>query len=564
MKERILIVGLDGADWKILEPLMAEGRMPNLKQLVDEGASGFLRSTVPPVTVPAWSSFMTGKNPSKHGIYEFLVKEPGSYAEHPISARDRKARTIWRILSDADKRVVCLNVPTTYPPEETNGVMISGFLTPSFSRDFVRPKELLPEIEEKFGPYYLYMKTKIIGIGRNDKAVASILEDCRAMLDYKTRIACYLAEKEDPDVLMTHVWGTDRIQHELWDVLDPTHPRSKPKKVERHLEAVKDYYTYLDGKIGEMRSAMGRDVCVMIVSDHGFGSIQKVIDLNWWLYEQGYLKFKDDIGTRLRLGLWKLGLNWANLFNLSIRLMSLFKPLKQRASPASELTRFHLGKKGLLLSMADVDWGRTKAYGKTGMGQIFLNVAGREPQGCVKPGEEYEDLRRELADGLADLLDPETEKPIGGDVYLREDIYAGGMIEDCPDVTYIAQDQGYMATSLTGLMGNKTFVRIGSFYGNHTMNGVVVLHGDRIKKGVRIEKASLLDIAPTVLHLMGLPIPDQMDGHVLLETLTEEFVRHNPLRTVPDPGDPEGNGSRMSAEEEAEVLEKLQQLGYIG
>ena len=325
MSERVLIIGLDGAVWRVLDAMIEAGRMPNLKALVDGGAAGNLRSTVPPITVPAWSSFMTGKNPAKHGIYEFLVREEGSYNERPISARSRRARTIWRILTDAGKKVVCLNVPTTYPPEEVNGVMVSGFLTPSGARDFVTPNSLLPEIEEKFGPYYLYMKTKITGTAMSDEAVRTLLDDCRQMLDYKTKVATWLAERERPDVLITHVWGTDRLQHELWDILDPTHPASDAGKVARNKAAVEDYYEFLDGKIGELRAAMGEDVHTVIMSDHGFGPIYKIIDLNWWLYENGFLAFKTDLGTRVRLWLWKHGLNVVNIFQLLLKIGSRLK-----------------------------------------------------------------------------------------------------------------------------------------------------------------------------------------------------------------------------------------------
>ncbi len=564
MSKRVLIIGLDGADWRILDPLMAEGRMPNLKTLVDQGSSGPLRTTVPPITVPAWSSLMTGKNPAKHGIYEFLLKKPGAYEEVPINSRSRRARTIWRILSETDRKVVCLNVPTTYPPEEVNGVMVSGFLTMSGARDFVSPKELLPELEERFGPYYLYMKTKILGACMNDATVTALVEDCRAMLEYKTRVACYLAEKEKPDVLMTHIWGTDRLQHELWDILDPTHPASTSERVERHLDTVKDYYTCLDDKIGEMRAAMGEDVCTIVMSDHGFGPIYKAIDLNWWLYEQGYLAFKRKLGTRFKLWLWKLGMNWGNLLNLLLKITASMKPQNREAVPFDELTMFRIGKKMLLLSMADVDWSRTRAYAKTGMGQIYLNVAGREPEGCVQPGEEYETVRSEIVERLAALTDPETGNPVGGDVYRREDIYSGGVIEQCPDITFIAQDQGYIASSLTGVMSNKPFFHLAGFYGNHTMNGILVMHDSCVRKGFRVEEASILDVAPTVLHLAGVPVPDGMDGHVLTETLTELYVRSHPVETVPDSDeDLSGGEGQMSAEEEADVLEKLRDLGYV-
>ena len=225
---------------------------------------------------------------------------------------------------------------------------------------------------------------------------------------------------------------------------------------------------------------------------------------------------------------------------------------------------FRIGKKQPLLSMEDVDWSRTKAYAKTGMGQIMLNVRGRDPQGCVDPGDEYERVREEIADKLAALVDPETGEEVGGDLVRREDYYHGPLEDQCPDLTFIAQDRGYMASNLTGIMANRPFVRISGFYGNHTMEGVTVVHGPHAKPGVKLAGMQIVDVAPTVLHLVGLPVPDGMDGKVMTDGLADEWLAAHPVETVPDEDDGDSGGGEMSEEEEAEVMEKLRGLGYIG
>ncbi len=252
MKKKVLVLGLDGCTFDLLDPWMEKGFLPNLKKIKEEGTTGRLRSTYPPVTGPAWVSFMTGKNPGKHSIYEFLVRKPGSYQEFPVNADNRDGQTLWEILSAQGYRVAVLNVPMTYPPQKVNGVLISDFLTPAGKRDFTHPPELLDEIEGKFGTYYLHQRVIEAAVFTSDNYIATFLEDCLAMMRYKCAVAKYLIDREAFDFFMLHIVATDRVQHTLWHILDPSHQRYRADLAERYYDDVVSFYRELDKEVGEI------------------------------------------------------------------------------------------------------------------------------------------------------------------------------------------------------------------------------------------------------------------------------------------------------------------------
>jgi predicted AlkP superfamily phosphohydrolase/phosphomutase len=222
-----------------------------------------------------------------------------------------------------------------------------------------------------------------------------------------------------------------------------------------------------------------------------------------------------------------------------------------------------MGKRQPLLSMEDVDWPRTRAYAKTGMGQIIINLKGREPLGCVAP-EDYHAVREEIIGKLRDLVDPETGEKVKGEIHRREEVYAGPLLELAPDITFLPQNNRYFAANMTGFMANKAFVTVSAFYGNHTMDGVFVGCGPLFRRGVRIEGASIVDLAPTILHMMDVPVLDGMDGRVLEDALTESFVEQNPVRYQKDQDEGPADPFQMSDEDREDVLKKLKALGYIG
>ena len=561
---KVLIIGLDGGTFTILNPWMDQGHLPTLRRIRDEGVWGPLRSSIPPVTVPAWSSFMTGKNPAKHGIYEFMIRKPGTYEESPISAEAREGECIWDVLGRGGKTSLVLNIPTTYPPSNINGAMIGGFLTPSGTRDFVTPDGLLEEIEKKFGPYYLYFKTAATAGFRSEKGAQLLLNECVEMAKYKFNVMNDLIDRYSPQFVAHHVWGTDRIQHEFWHLLDPDpgHPMYDAKMYEKFHDEVLGYYKFVDDLIAETWEKMGEDTSVIIMSDHGHGPIHRLIDLNTWLLREGYIKLKRTWGTRFRKLLWRCGFTLESFFNVLLRAIR-FLPTIKGQTPYEALNIFKAGqKRPFMLSLNDVDWSRTRAYCKTGTGQIVINLAGREDEGIVEAGEEYEALVEEICGRLGALED--GGKQVKSTVIKRDEAYNGPYFEEMPDITYLPMDGRCLAVNLAGFTSNKVFTDNKILSGNHYLHGIFLACGEPFAAGKEAENMSIYDIAPLVLHVLDEGIPDDMDGRIHDEIYKKEFLEALPPRFV-EAVQQDGRADRfMSEEDEEDIKKKLRDLGYLG
>jgi predicted AlkP superfamily phosphohydrolase/phosphomutase len=559
---KVLIIGLDGGTFSILQPLIEKGKLPNLKKIQEEGVSGDLQSTIPPITAPAWSSFMTGTNPGKHGVFYFMGTDKATGREVPVNSRMRAGATIWRLLSESGKKVLALNCPTTYPPEEVNGAMISCFLTPGGKRDFIYPQELVEEIEAKFGPYPLYLKTTIFSANLSEKNVRRFLEELKDELHYKFNVAHYLLDRIPADLLMIHVWGTDRIQHELWNLFDESHPKYNRTLGEKFKGEIINYFSLVDQQIGRLWDRFGREHPILIISDHGFGPVHKCIDLNCFLLQEGFIKIKDSPISRIKYLLWRKGLTYPFLFNAFARSLLKLGFSPPAKAPMEKMNDIRSEKRDLLLASNDVDWTKTVAYSKFGIGTIQINLKGREKNGAVEPGEQYEQVRREIVDRLKRLRDPETDEVIEGDIFLKEEIYHGEHMDDAPDIVYLAKGM-YLAGAFFGFTSNRPIAETNVWFGNHRINGIFLASGDGMLQGKRIQGAKIIDIAPTVLYLMGEKIPPSMDGKVLDQAFPQEFLADYPKQfSEVSPEDVQKDTS-LSREDEENLVKRLKGLGYL-
>jgi predicted AlkP superfamily phosphohydrolase/phosphomutase len=562
MPGKVVIVGLDGATFRTLQPWIDAGHLPAMKDMIEGGVSGKLRSVVPPVTAPAWASFMTGKNPGKHGIYYFTTKEKSSGREIPVSAHSRSGKTVWDLLSESGRTVLVLNVPTTYPPQPVNGVMIADFLTPKGKRDFVHPPALLNEIEDIFGKYPLYLKTPVFSANLSEANVERFLAELHQELEYKFAVTHYLMDRHPADFVMLHLWGTDRIQHELWNLFDSEHPRYDKRLAARYGASIIGYFSAVDSEIAKLKSRLDDDTTFIIMSDHGFGPIHRFIDLNVWLLEQGYIAIKQTPLSQLRLRAWRMGLTHEFLIRALLKILKWGLRLPER-TPAEAVNLIREDGFRPLLSLNDIDWARTKAYAKFGMGQIILNVRGRDAKGSVAPGREYLAVRDEITSKLKELRDPLSGALIGGEVYTKEEVYHGPYFEDAPDIVFLPLERNYLASVLMGFTTRTWIMDNPVLFGNHRMDGLLIAQGRHLRNGRTIEGARIIDLAPTVLHLMGEKIPNDMDGRVLTGMLMEEFVRTHAMAWT-EPGEQQVTGTpALSREDEETVIERLRQLGYL-
>ncbi len=500
---RMLVIGLDGATYNVIDPLLKEGKLPNIQAIIENGFHGVLKSTIPPASIPAWPSFITGVNPGKHGCYDFMKRDsPEQTFGRPVTSKDIYSKSLWKMMNEKGKRCIAINVTGTYPPEEIDGVILSGMLTPT-GKDFVHPIELQPEIEE--------LKFRIFA----DKEAFSksdqfIYDDLMDLETKRKDTALHLMKTQDWDFFMVMFFGTDAISHKLWG---------------REHQTL--FYQKIDGYIAELRDEAGEDINVVIMSDHGFGELRKVISINKWLHDQGLLGYKHvdleetrefTIKKKLRRKIkfhkrvaHKLGLTQENLsakFGKVEFIRKIFNkmPLRVRRSL-----------KALPQSNLAIDLSKTKAYFSAfwtaEVQSININLKGRDPQGIVEP-EEYEQLRDDIIKKMRELKDPETDELIFESVFKREEIYTGPYVKDAPDIVTLI-NPGYKMSNT--LKGSQVVMPLASPEGKHEYRGIIMGAGPDINAGVKLDDSVIYDLVPTILHNYGIAVPEEMDGRVLKE-----------------------------------------------
>ncbi len=555
MSNKLLVIGLDGASFDVLDKLIEKHYLPNIAGLIRGGARGNLETTFPPITAVAWSSFMTGKNPGKHGIFEFVRRDQHSKRELAVNASFRQGRAIWDLLGDAGKRVIVHNFPCTYPPRPVNGLLIADFMTPKGRRDFTYPASLLEEIESQFGSYRLHLSQTY-----SEGNVDAVLDELFDELEYKAKVTEYLMTRYDWDAFFQYFWGTDRIQHELWHIIDDRHPRHNKKEAETHRDRVYAYFKRVDEVVGRLIELAGADPLVLIASDHGFGPVHKYCSLNIWLLREGFLKLKSDARTRLKEAMFKLGLTPELAFKI-VKSLPL-GPLRPARGVSNQPGASKL-LSTVFLSFDDVDWSRTTAFSKGNYGQLYVNLKGREPNGSVDESE-YAKVCESIMTRLRALKDPISGEMWVGPVFRREEIYNGPLVDQAPDISFLPADMRHLPLGNADFTSNKFMVDAFGISGCHRMEGVLIARGEGVKQGCAIDSATIYDVTPTLLYLLDQSVPDDMDGRVLTEMISDEYLRDNTIRLSANGNVEQSSELEFTPEENADVLERLKQLGYIG
>lgn len=556
---KVLIIGLDGATWDLLDPWAAEGHLPIIEKLRQTGVWGPLRTTLPPITPSCWTSMYTGANPGKHGIFGFSQRRPGSYRLAPTHASARKANTIFRIISDAGMKLGVLNAPATYPPEPVNGLFVPGVPVPDNAADYTHPRELAAELQSLTGGRHMYPPgLREVG-GHSD-------EFLRLCDDYSKSVASatglMMDRIGDWDFFMVEFQITDTVQHHFWHYLDPQHPMYEPDAPEFLRNAVLDRYRIVDRCLAEILVRAGDQTNVLVVSDHGGAPFHEQLYLNTWLWSQGWLNLKRSPATVLR----RLAFTAGFTPEFVRRKVYARAPSAIRKSVESrEGTSLALADR-FFLSLEDANWERTRAYSYGGpLGSIYVNLKGREPHGCV-PIEDYDSVVDELADDLLQMRHPVTGEPIVEKVIRASEIYHGPLTAEGPDLQLLTKDLRYFAAGFLQFP-SKRWVGApwGGWTGHHSLDGMILLAGPDVRAGSGIDGASIMDIAPTVLAMLGQPVPDWMDGKVLTECLSEKFLKGSMPRVVHEDVIPStaAKSAGYTAEDEAQIAKRLADLGYI-
>jgi predicted AlkP superfamily phosphohydrolase/phosphomutase len=454
---KVLVIGLDCAEPSLLFGAFRSS-CPNLGQLMDWGTYGDLESCIPCITIPAWMSMMTSRDPGQLGVYGFHNRPDHSYA--PMRRADASAITtpaVWDHLSAADRKVILVGVPPSYPPRPVNGLRVGCFLTPSTDVPYTYPVGLSDEIRRTVGRYHVDVPHF-----RTDDA-EHLLAQLYEMTDARFRLIRHLIREHPWSFFMFVEIGVDRIHHAMWRHHDSGHPAHEPGTP--YAGAIRDYYGYVDARIGEVLELVDDDTTVFVVSDHGAKTMKGGIAINEWLVRE--------------------------------KLLALTAPQPGLAS----------------LEACRPDWTRTVAWGAGGYyGRVFLNVEGREPNGLVKP-EQYEAVRADLAARLEALPGPDGA-PLRTVVYRPEQIY-----RECrgvaPDLIVYFDDLAWRSVGTLGhggvhTAGNDT----GADGANHARYGLFI-HYDPHRRGCgRVDPRPLTDIGPAVMHTMGLPADPRMVGTV--------------------------------------------------
>ncbi len=552
---KVLVIGLDGVTFDLLGPWIEAGELPNLQRLMQQGAWGELRSTLPPISSSSWSSFATGVNPGKHGLVDFVFPGADSYKVSMINATSRRTRALWNWLNDAGYKVGMLGIPTTYPTEPVDGFMISGFLSPGPESDWAYPPQLKTELVEELGEFLLSPNERYRSTSRLD----DFLGDLRASVENRTQAALYLMRNKPWDVFAVVYWDTDMVQHETWRLLDPNHPLHDPQEAEDHREQILAFHRKVDADVGRLLAEVDSDTLVIAMSDHGFGPVHSFFLTNNWLASLGLLRFKRRPATAVKRLLFRLGYTPLNVFRI-VKALGMGKLRKEMRfqQQAGLMNR-------LFLSFDDVDWAQTKAFSIGSFGQVYINLVGVRSEGIVQPGSQYEDLRDHIRQDALNLQDPRTGEPLVERVYCREEIYNGPYISRTPDLIVVPRGWQYMAFGHADFGSNKLVEPIVGLSGHHRPDGVVILSGAGVKPGLRLENANIMDLTPTILHAMGLDVPQDLDGRVLSEAFAASAPAARPVEYSEASVYKECDASPdLSDQEMEEVQEKLRGWGYAG
>jgi predicted AlkP superfamily phosphohydrolase/phosphomutase len=565
---KVVIIGLDAATWTVIRPLVAEGKMPNLAKLMKAGVSGALESILPPITPPAWTSFMTGKNPGKHGIFHFVETEHGGYAMNYANATSRRSPTVWKLLNDAGYSVGTMNIPFTYPPEALNGFQISGMDTPSAASSFIHPPALREELVRYLGGIQLDLR--FLGAMSTDERRNQVIAEMKEMDEQWTKTAFYLLENHPQDVMMFVFMSIDTVQHYFWHHMDKDHFIHDPKLAPKFGDAVRKVYERLDVATGQIIDRLSAETTVFVLSDHGGGPVvDRTIFLNRYLAQLGLLHYHEKATSGIRrLGKKILRLGFSLLRStLSSRQKSRLALLFPRILQKSEMA---------YTSFTSIDWSRTKAYCSEVLASppsIWINLKGIKPQGTVDPAE-YDALVDFIIEKLGELRDPRTGKPVINRVYRRNEIFYGPFAHEGADLVldWWSEDSLFSTQPSFPEDTNKPALVIrehrpsetSEWGGTHRLHGIVIAGGPAFTTGAEIANARLIDIAPTLLHLLDVPVPEDMDGKVLTNLFHPDFLSAHAVRAGAASGTSEADRpSGYTDEESAKVEERLQALGYL-
>lgn len=514
---RVVVLGLDGVPTELVERGIADGRLPNFERMRDEGTDGRTRSTVPPLSMIAWSSFATGRNPGNHGVYNFMLKEAGEYGTNFVNADTLREKSVpvWEYLDAEGKRSGVMNVMPGYPPSETSGFHISDNITTPSTGSYAFPDELQEDIEDRVGeydvdPYESYDD------GTDEENLDALLDNFFEIEKKRIEVAKLLIEEYPSEFYSLVFSGPDNVLHVLGHVLDDAHPKHDPAVATRHEDKPLQLLELYDDLLGWVMERLNEEDALLVLSDHGHGPIYQTVNLNSWLYNAGYLELEDRAWTKLK----QFGYNYVyDAVEKAMSELNLFSKLKmgvaRTSGDGSGLDLAEL----LTISRKDIDWSRTAAFTVASGGQIYINTE-EHREGAVSP-DQYEQVREALREELLAIEHPERGDRVIDSVLYGEDVYGDEYEDTRPDLVCMPAP-GYQIQYPQTMKTERVFAdppKTGSHTSMNEMNGIFYGWGGPVKNesGVTVD---LTDFAPTALSLLDVPVPEGMDGDVRTDVVS--------------------------------------------
>lgn len=551
-KPRVLVIGLDGATWDIMTPWINQGLLPNLAKFQQTGASGHLASTIHPLTTPAWVSFLTGRTQGQHGVYDHVQRQKGSYGIQILDSTRIKSQLIFDYLGQAGMRSISVNIPLTFPPPSINGLMVSGLFGTITGPGITAPPTLFERIHRIAPGYVVHPDYKPL----SSTPLETYVADLKQSVKDRFKVAETLFSEEEWQFAAVVFTATDQIQHAFWAMMEdePT-PATRPFQ-----SAIYDIYKLIDDNLPRLLRLADENTLVVIMSDHGAGRLKSWVNLNRWLADEGYLTFKQS----------KQGKRQSRLISRIAAAYKKYMPQPLRAwvrrTWQKQFTTAKERMESELFASA-INWSQTRVYALGACGNIFINTVGREPEGIVQPGQAYEVLREQLIERLGDLRIPGTDEPLVQKVWRREELYHGPYLEDAPDLVITWTDYGYWGRARYDQNWPEIFEPVSTWdfsslplSGTHRPNGIFMAQGPGVVVNPTVAGAALIDLMPTFLAFLGVPVPRTLDGRVLEEIFADGLPG---IMFVDDDEHTDDTGFAFTPEEEAKVMQHLENLGYL-
>ncbi len=517
---KVFVIGLDGATWDIILPLAQKGELPCFKRLLDGGSHGILNSTLPCVTPPAWGTFLTGASPARHTVLDFTKRIDSDIFEF-VTFQDLAVPKLWHALTHFDKRSVFLGVPFTFPPERMKGIIVPGPPVPLRGIE-TWPPDVAAQILDRIPDY-----TAEPRYGAKEEILGALYRATRN----RCKLARWLMKREKWDFFMVTIIATDRLHHKMWHSED----------------VLAEYYRHLDEELGRLLEGVDDDTYLLLMSDHGFTSVKTKFFPNQWLANQGYLKAR----------FIRPGKVW------NPRYMNPTARRRRSKGKVYGWRRFLRMVPGCGDLRWAIDLSETKAFSSFGhFTGVFVNLKGRYEQGIVEPGAAYEKVRDDLIGDLRALREPKSGAPLFKQVARREELFDGPAVERMPDVITEVSDHAFRLRSNLGL--DRVFVPFRKKKSYHAPEGILYVKGPGIRKAQRLDDANIQDVAPLILHLMGLPKISTMDGRLPHGALDETFFEGREFPPIDVEEIECTTASHAFSDEDREAITRdMEALGYL-